>query len=85
MSIQNAVCDCKDLSETDLVLAIKRERFAWVEEWGCLIWLMVIVAVLLTGGVWVACIIGWHGFDILNPEYVCQHCDRKIKNEQLRS
>jgi|TARA_B100001971_G_C17713877_1_gene297819 uncharacterized membrane protein len=62
-----------------------QKRFAWVEEWGCLIWLMVIVAVLLTAGAWAACIIGWHFGDILNPKYVCQHCGRKIKNEQLRS
>ena len=84
MSIQNAVCDCKDLSEKDLVLAIKQERFVWIEKWGCLTWLLAIIMCLLTGLIWIGMIIGWHLGDIINPKYVCQLCNRKIKNKQLR-
>ena len=84
MSTQNAVCDCKDRSEKDLVLAIRQGRFAWLEGWGCLTCFLVFIMIVLTAGIWVFFILGWHIRDIVNPKYACQFCSRQMKNEQLR-
>jgi hypothetical protein len=84
MDMVKAICECKDMSESDLVVAVKRERFHFVEEWGILTWIMVVILTLLTGGFWLLFIAGYHFEDILNPKYYCSQCGAIIGPQQFR-
>ena len=48
MNMVKAVCECKNMSEDDLVIAVQRERFAFVDQWTLWIWIAVFVVTLLT-------------------------------------
>ena len=84
MNMVKAVCECKNMSEDDLVVAVSRERFYFIEEWGVLIWVMVFILTLLTGGFWLLFIVGYHYGDILKPKYHCNLCDAEIPSKQFR-
>ena len=79
-----AVCECKNMSEDDLIIAVQRERFAFIDEWTLWIWLAVAVLTLLTGGFWLVFIGGWHFDDIFRPKYYCNQCDAVISPKQFR-
>ena len=79
-----AVCECKNMSENDLIVAVKRERFYFIEKWGILIWIMVAVLTLLTGGFWLLFVLGYHFEDILKPKYYCNQCGALIHLDQYR-
>lgn len=84
MDMVKAVCNCKNISENDLVVAVKRERFYFLEEWSSLIWIMVVILALLTGGFWLLFIAAYHYKDILEPKYYCNQCDAVIPLKQFR-
>ncbi len=84
MNMVKAVCECKNMSEDDLVVAVRRERFYFIEEWGILIWIMVAILTLLTGGFWLLFIAGYHYADLLKPKYYCNLCDVEIPSKQFR-
>ena len=48
MNMVKAVCACKNISENDLVVAVRRERFSFLDEWGFWIWVIVFILTLLT-------------------------------------
>lgn len=79
-----AVCKCKNMSEDDLVVAVRRERFYFIEEWGVLIWIMVALLTFLTGGFWLLFIVGYHYEDIFKPKYYCNQCGAMIPAKQFR-
>ncbi len=84
MNMVKAVCECKNMSEDDLVVAVRRERFSFIDDWGVLIWIMVAILTLLTGGFWLLFIAGYHFGDILKPKYHCNLCDAVIPSKQFR-
>ena len=84
MNMVKAVCECKNMSEDDLVIAVQRERFAFIDEWTLWIWLAVAVLTLLTGGFWLVFIVGYHFDDIFRPKYYCNQCDTVISPKQFR-
>jgi len=79
-----AVCTCKDMSEDDLVVAVRDERFAFLDKWKLGIWVMVVVLTFLTGGFWMLFIVGYHFEDIFKPKYHCSQCDVVIQPKQFR-
>ncbi len=85
MDAIKAVCECKDMAEANAVLAIKRGRFAFIEEWGFFIWIMVVIGVMTTGGLWIGGIIGHHYDDLFHPKYHCNQCDAVVPKEQFRT
>ncbi|PFG11432.1 MULTISPECIES: STM3941 family protein [unclassified Marinobacter] len=84
MEIITAVCGCKELTEQNLVIAVKRERLGFLEEWGSFTWLGVIASLIVTGGTWIFFILGFHAGDILNPKYMCNQCRTTILPVQFR-
>ncbi len=84
MDMVKAVCECKNMSETDLVVAVQQERFGFIDKWGFLIWVAVFVLTLLTGGFWLVFIIGYHFDDIVKPKYYCNQCNAVIQPKQFR-
>jgi hypothetical protein len=84
MSMVKAVCKCKDMSEDDLAVAIKEERFAFIQKWGFWTWVFVIMLTLLTGGIWLLFIAIYYFKDILNPKYICNQCSRSVSPNQFR-
>ena len=84
MNMVKAVCECKNMSEDDLVVAVQRERFGFIDEWTLWIWIMVAILTLLTGGFWLLFIAGYHFGDILKPKYHCNQCDAVIPSKQFR-
>jgi hypothetical protein len=84
MDAIRAVCACRDMSEADLILAVKRGRFQFIEKWGILTWMIVLLLSFATGGIWLGVVLGWHYGDILNPKYHCNHCDATIAPKQFR-
>ena len=80
-----AVCTCKGLSEADTVVAIKRSRFAFIDEWGFFTWFAVIILAIITSGVWVFFILGWHYKHLIDPKYYCNQCQTEIPVNQFRS
>ena len=80
-----AVCSCTGMSELDPVVACERERFYFMEEWGCFTVLMALFLMLATGGSWAIAIIGWNLSSILNPKYYCNRCKVTIPPNQFRA
>ena len=84
MNMVKAVCTCKNMSEDDLVVAVKAERFAFVDRWKSWTWVLVIVFTFLTGGFWLLFIVGCHFEDVFRPKYHCSQCDVVILPKQFR-
>ncbi len=84
MKMIKAVCKCKGNSETETVLAIGQGRFDFIQQWGLLTWLGVVILALLTGGFWLAVILILHVGEILNPKYRCNQCNAEIAPKQFR-
>ena len=84
MNMVKAVCECQKNSEEDLVVAVRRERFAFLEDWNTWIWILVILLTFLTGGMWLIGIAGFHFSDIMKPEYYCNQCGSIIYPKQFR-
>lgn len=80
-----AVCVCKAMAEANPVLAVKRERFAFIDEWGSGTLLMVVILALATGGAWLSVIAAYHLEEILNPKYHCNQCNAVIPQKQFRT
>ncbi len=81
-----AVCECKEFSEDNLVIALKRSRFQFITEWSALTSLMAIILILLTGGVWIGAIIGYKFSEIMGSnEHNCQFCNSVLNNKSLRA
>jgi hypothetical protein len=84
MSSIKAICDCKDNSEDELVVAIQLNRLDFTGEWDGPEWVLAVILAIATGGLWLGCIIGWNTRWILNPPYVCQFCGEEIENDHFR-
>ena len=84
MDAIRAVCKCKDYSENELVLAVKRTSFQFITEWGFFTILFVITLTILTGGLWLAVILGWKLDEIIGNNYSCQFCNTKIDKKNFR-
>lgn len=84
MNIIKAICECKNMSETDLVIAVKDEPFSFIGKWSLWIWIGASILTLLTGGLWLGIILGVHLMDIVNPKYRCNQCGRNIAPQQFR-
>ena len=84
MNMIQAVCECKNMSETDLVIALKDEPFSFIGKWSLWTWIAVFILTLLTGGFWLAVIFGVHLKDIVKPKYRCNQCGRDIDPQQFR-
>ncbi len=83
MDTCKAVCWCKDMSESDHIVAIRQTP---LEHWGFFTWISTILLVLVTGGGWLPFVVGWVlGRYWLSPTYRCQHCNAKIEKEQFRA
>ena len=79
-----AVCNCKNNSENDLVIVIRKERLSFFEKWSGGDWFGFWILALLTGGVWFLFVFGYYSGYILDPPSACQFCDEEIPNENLR-
>lgn len=79
-----AVCECKKISENDLIVAVQRERFSFLDAWSGWTWVGVVILTLLTGGFWLLAVIGFHFNDILKPEFRCNQCNAIIVPKQFR-
>jgi len=84
MSMVKAVCECKNNSEDDLVVAIQKDRFFFINDWSIWIWLGITFIVIVTGGFWLFVIVGYHFSDIFNPQYYCSQCERLVASKQFR-
>ena len=77
-----AVCQCKELSENEQVLAIRKYP---LEDWGFWSWSINVSLLIMTGGGWAPFLIGWVlGGYFLTPTYKCQFCGKKIEKENYR-
>jgi len=79
-----AICSCTGFSEENLVLAIKKGRFGWFNDWGWGVCLCNFFMLLLSGGTWVAILFGWYASYIIDPPFACHLCGSEIKKSQLR-
>ncbi|RLA66636.1 MAG: hypothetical protein DRQ78_03895 [Epsilonproteobacteria bacterium] len=84
MNMIQAICECKNMSEADFVIAVKDEPFSFIDKWGFWTWFVVFVLTLITSGIWLAVIFGAHLIEILNPKYRCSQCNRDISPQQFR-
>lgn len=84
MNTIQAICECKDMSENDLIIAVKDEPFSFIDKWNLWIWIAVLIFTLLTSGFWLAVILGAHLKDIVKPKYRCNQCGRDIYPQQFR-
>ena len=84
MNMVKAVCECQSMSETNLIIAVQQERFGFIDQWSLLIWLVVIIFTVLTGGFWLLFIVGYHFDNIVKPKYHCNQCDTLIYPKQFR-
>ncbi len=84
MNMVKAVCECKDMSETDLIVAVQNERFGFIDIWGFWTWASVFILTLLTGGFWLFFVAGYHFNDIVRPKYYCNQCNAVIPPKQFR-
>lgn len=84
MNTIQAICECKNMSESDLVVAVKDEPFNFIASWSLWTWIAVFMLTLLTGGIWLAVIFGVHLNDIIKPKYRCNQCNRDIHPQQFR-
>jgi len=83
MDAVKAICKCKQLSETEPVLAIKEKP---LESWGFFTWIITIILVVVTAGGWLPFVIGWVlGSYFLAPTYRCQYCKSNIDKDQFRA
>ena len=85
MNTIKAICECKDFSEDDLVLAVKRTRFQWLTEWGVFKVLLTGFLILVTVGIWLVVVLSWKLDEIIRPDYNCQFCDQILDKKQVRS
>lgn len=85
MEVISAVCVCEHVSEERQVLAVRRGRFQFTDNWGVITWVLVILLSLSTTGVWVALIILYKWREIFNPKYYCNHCGVVISKKQFRA
>ncbi len=83
MNMVKAVCECKNMSEDDLVVAVQKERFAFLDTWSFWIWVGVVVLTLLTGGFWLLVAMGYHLGEIVSPKYYCSQCDEIVLPKQF--
>ena len=84
MQTIKAVCECKNMSEEDQVVAVQRDRFKFLDDWSVLIWIGVVIMTLITGGFWLIGILTYHFNDILRPQYYCSQCERLVFPKQFR-
>ena len=84
MNVVKAVCKCNSMSETDLVVAVKSERFGFIDQWGFWVWAGVLILTLLTSGLWLCGIVGYHFNDLFRPKYYCNQCNDIIYPKQFR-
>ena len=84
MNIVKAVCSCKNSLEDDLVVAVQRERFLFLDAWSLWIWIGAVLLTLMTGGFWLLAIVGYHFDDIFRPKFYCSQCDRIVEHKQFR-
>ena len=83
MDSTKAVCECKNFSESDKVIAIRQKP---LETWGLFSWTFVLLLVLGTGGGAFPFVLGWVlGGYWLNPTYRCQFCRKAVNKNQFRS
>lgn len=78
---QMGTCSCKNNSEANLVVAVKRGIF----EMGCLAWIINLVLAIVTSGFWSFVLLGYFISRYFSPTYKCQFCNKSIEKEQLRS
>ncbi len=82
MNQVRAICECRDKSETDLVVGVREEPLS---KWGCVTWGFVVLGVLITAG---GCLPLLGGFMLVGylffPKYGCQFCGRRISPNQFR-
>ena len=79
-----AVCECKNDSEDDLVVAVQKNRFSFINDWSIWVWIGVVLMAMLTGGFWLLVIVGYHFSDIFDPKYYCSQCERLVTSKQFR-
>ena len=82
MNTIKAICVCKELSEDETVIAIRRGP---VQDAGCLSWMFHIFLLIITVGGSLPFSIGWICLDyFLSPTYKCQYCGSEIAKENFR-
>ena len=69
-----AVCECKELSETELVVGIEISPF---NSWGGWTWLFHILMIIITGTFWIFFIIGY--YISKGSHYEWQFCGKTIE------
>jgi len=84
MNTIKAVCECRNMSEDDLVVAVQRDRFKFLDDWSVLIWIGVVIMVFVTGGFWLVGILAYHFNDIFRPQYYCSQCEQLVLPKQFR-
>lgn len=83
METFKAVCECKKLSEDELVVPIKRKPFS---GWGIGLWSINLLLVIVTAGGYLPFLGGFIfvKFFINDTEYECQYCRDLLKKENYR-
>ncbi len=84
MNTIKAVCECKNMSEEDLIVAVQRDRFRFLDEWSILTWIGVVIMMLITGGIWLIVVMVYHFNDIFRPKYYCSQCEQLVSPKQFR-
>ncbi len=84
MNTIKAVCECRNMSEDNLIVAVQRDRFKFLDNWTILIWVGVVLMTLLTGGFWLVGIVSYHFNDIFRPLYYCSQFERLVLPKQFR-
>ena len=82
MDTVNAVCECKNFSEEEKVVAIRKKP---LEDWGFWAWVINIILLIVTAGGWFPFLVGWvMGDYFLTPTYRCQFCENNVRKENFR-
>lgn len=83
MGTVKAICECKQLSEGNPVIAIRQKP---LESWGFFTWIFTIILLIITAGGYLPFVIGWVlGGYLLSPTYRCQYCKLEIGKNQFRA
>ena len=74
-----AVCECKELSETELVVGVEVGPFS---SWGGWTWIFNILMTIITGTLWLIFVFIW--CVTKGCHYECQLCEKTIPSINYR-
>jgi hypothetical protein len=83
----NAICECRQWSESNLVVARKKSFFSFYDSWGFSTWSGALLVTTVTGGFGTALILGYQYLKYIDkdePHYRCMTCGADVYDQNVR-